>query len=107
MAIESTIVASILTYLNGLQGCQAEKTHGSAMSSGKADIYACYKGRFIRLEVKTSDHGNKASKKQLINLRRWRSAGAACAVVYSLAEVKDFIAKLDKFREVEDVQTED
>nr|DAK45728.1 MAG TPA: Nuclease [Caudoviricetes sp.] len=96
MAVESTIVASILTYLNGLQGCQAEKTHGSAMSSGKADIYACYKGRFIRLEVKTSDHGNKASKKQLINLRRWRSAGAICAVVYSLEEVKNFISELEE-----------
>lgn len=96
MAVESTIVTSILTYLNGLPGCQAEKTHGSAMSSGKADIYACYKGRFIRLEVKTSDHGNKASKKQLINLRRWRSAGAACAVVYALEEVKDFISELEE-----------
>lgn len=71
----------------------AEKVQGTALSSGKADINACINGRCIRLEVKTADHGNKASKKQKINLRRWSAAGAICGVVYSLEEVKELLRK--------------
>lgn len=95
MSLESNVVSKIVRFLESLPNCAVEKTHGSALSSGKADLNACYKGRFLRLEVKTSDHGNTASKKQLINLRRWENAGAVCGVVYSVEEVKSLISRLE------------
>lgn len=93
MAREVSIVDSIIKYINQLPNGVAEKVQGTLRSSGKSDINACINGHCVRLEVKTADHGNKASKKQSINLRRWSAAGALCAVVYSLEEVKKLLEK--------------
>lgn len=93
MVREISIVDKIINYINDIPNGVAEKIQGTARSSGKSDINACINGRCIRFEVKTSDHGNKESKKQSINLRRWAAAGAVCAVVYSLEEVKKVLEK--------------
>lgn len=93
MAREISIVDNIIKYICSLPNGTAEKVQGTMRSSGKADINACINGRCIRLEVKTADHGNKASKKQSINLKRWSAAGAVCGVVYSLEEVKILLEK--------------
>ena len=93
MAREVPIVNSILSFINSLPYGVAEKVQGTARSSGKSDINACINGRCIRIEVKTADHGNKESKKQSINLRRWSAAGAVCGVVYSLEELKALLEK--------------
>lgn len=91
MAREISIVDKIISYINAMPHGVAEKVQGTARSSGKSDINACINGTCIRLEVKTADHGNKESKKQSINLRRWSAAGAVCDVVYSLDEVKKLL----------------
>lgn len=96
MPKENVIVNEILRYLNSLPLGVAEKVQGSAMSSGKADINGCYRGHSIRIEVKTPDHGNKASKKQEINLIRWGKAGAYCCVAYSLTDVIDLLERIDR-----------
>lgn len=93
MAREISIVDNIIKYICSLPNGTAEKVQGTMRSSGKSDINACINGRCIRLEVKTADHGNKASKKQSINLKRWSAAGAVCGVVYSLEEVKILLEK--------------
>jgi hypothetical protein len=95
MALESSITKSILAYLNSLHGCIAEKVKGDGVSSGRADINACYKGRSIRIEVKTPDHGNTASAKQSHNLKKWGNAGAVKAIVYDKESVKELIQHLD------------
>lgn len=95
MPRETSIVRRTLDYLNALEGCVAEKVQGTAFSSGKADINGCYKGRAFRIELKTPDHGNKASKKQVVNLLRWAKAGAATAVAYSLEDVIKVINSLE------------
>ena len=100
MAREISIVNKIITYINSLPHGTAEKVQGTSRSSGKADINACINGQAIRIEVKTIDHGNKASKKQSINLKRWSAAGAVCGVVYSLEELIDLLEEYN-------VQTED
>lgn len=95
MPIESTITKSIIAYIKQLGG-QAEKVKGDSSSSGRPDINACYKGRCLRIEVKTPDHGNVASKKQKVNLARWRHAGAVTMTVYSKRAVMFFIDCIDK-----------
>ena len=94
MPREDAIVASVLRYLNRLEGGVAEKVQGTAYSSGKADINACYKGQSIRIEMKTPDNGNKTTKKQEVNLLRWRTAGALAFSAYSLKEVIDQLEPL-------------
>ncbi len=98
MARENSIVSSILEYINSLPCSIAEKVQGTALSSGKADINACVRGRCVRIEVKTIDHNNKPSKKQHINLRRWASKGAVCIVAYTVNDVKSVITKDGYFR---------
>lgn len=91
MPLESSIVDRILKYLNGLPGCVAEKVHGNALQSGRPDVNGCYNGRSFRIEVKTPDHGNKPSKLQEQNLKKWKRCGALCFVAYSLDDVKEWI----------------
>ena len=88
MSIETTITHNIMKYLNAQHGIIMEKVKGEAGCSGRADINGCYKGRAVRIEVKTPDDRNKPSKKQLYNLWQWHRAGAICMVVYSLDAVK-------------------
>lgn len=95
MPLEKSITNSILAYLNSLPSCRAEKVQGGAAASGRADINACYRGRTLRIEVKTPDHKNKASEKQKHNLEKWLKAGAVIMIVYNLEAVEMAIYYLD------------
>lgn len=96
MPFESSITGSIIDYLNSLPGGRAEKLKGSSSGSGKADVNGCYRGRSLRIEVKTPDNRNEASKKQEHNLEKWEKAGAVTMVAYSKESVERLIAALDK-----------
>lgn len=89
MSFETTITHNIMKYLNDMDGVIMEKVKGEAECSGRADINGCYKGRSVRIEVKTPDNKNKPSKKQLWNLWQWHKAGAIVMVVYSLKAVQE------------------
>ena len=95
MPIETSITSSIISHLKQIGG-QAEKVKGDSSASGRPDINACYKGRCLRIEVKTPDNRNTTSKKQDINLKRWRHAGAVTMTVYSKRAVMFFIDCIDK-----------
>lgn len=89
MPLESTIVNSILNYLNHkVVGCVAEKVHGNSFQVGRPDINGCWKGRSFRIEVKSRDHGNKPTKIQELNLRKWAEKGAICFVAYCVDDVE-------------------
>lgn len=88
MALESQITDRIIKYLNSLDNCVAEKVMGNAFQSARPDINGCWCGRSLRIEVKSPDHGNKATKAQLLNLEKWRKAGALAFVAYSVEDVK-------------------
>lgn len=91
MALEKTIQDRVLRYLNSVPECIAENVSGNSKQSGRADINGCYKGRCFKIELKSPDHGNKATKKQLNYLKKWARAGAITAVCYSLEEVKEVL----------------
>lgn len=55
-------------------GATTMKTHGTGNIVGQPDIIACYKGRFIALEVKVP--GKKPTELQFATLKRWTIAGA-------------------------------
>lgn len=89
MGLEKSFQSALLEYLNSIPGCAAENVSGNAAQSGRADINGCYKGRTFRFELKSPDHKNTASKKQLLNMRRWLNAGAVVGTFYSMSAVKE------------------
>lgn len=92
MPLESTIQAKILKYLNyEVKNCIAENVMGNAFQKDRPDINGCWEGRSFRIEVKSPDHGNKPTKGQLLNLKKWKKAGAIAFVAYSLEDVKKVI----------------
>ncbi len=95
MPLESTITQSIIKYINSLPYGIAEKVQGSAVSSGRPDINGCYKGYCLRLEIKSPDHGNKASAKQLHSLQKWENAEAVVGVLHSLDDAKHLIQGIE------------
>lgn len=84
MGLESNFQSAVLNYLNQLPGCKAENVSGNASQSGRPDINGCFRGRMFKLELKTPDHRYKASKKQQLELRKWRNTGCVVGVMYSM-----------------------
>lgn len=95
MAIEKSITNNIIDMINSKPCAIAEKIKGDSTSSGRADINVCYKSKTIRIEVKTPDNRNKASKKQEHNLKKWFYAGATVMVVYSEKSVVQFLHAIE------------
>lgn len=87
MGLERSFQSSVLNYLNQLPGCKAENVSGNASQSGRPDINGCFQGRMFKLELKTPDHRYKASKKQTLELRRWKNAGCVVGVIYSMGMI--------------------
>jgi hypothetical protein len=92
MALESSITGAIIAYLNALPGCICEKVDGDCRASGRPDINGCYRGRSFRIETKTPDNRNVATKKQVYNLKKWFQAGAVVMVAYSVTFVKQIFS---------------
>ena len=93
MGLENNFQASALKFLNDLPGCKAENVSGNANQSGRPDINGCYRGRMFKIELKSKDTGYQPSKKQQLELRKWKNAGCAVGVVYSLKFLKDLFSK--------------
>lgn len=95
MGREHNFQSTALQYLNSLPGCKAENVSGNANQSGRPDITGCYKGHMFKLELKTPDHQYQASKKQLLELRKWKNAGCAVGVLYSMDALKQMFQAFD------------
>ena len=79
---ESALSAKIIKMINGIQGCHAQKLHGSQFTTaGTPDIFASIQGQALFLEVKTPT--GQVSPVQHVELDRWARAGAIVAVVVS------------------------
>ena len=64
--------------------------HGS--TKGLPDIVACYRGRFIAIEVKVSER--RARPAQQVQLDRLELAGAVVYVIFSVSDVGLIIARV-------------
>lgn len=92
MGFESNFQSSVLDYLNKLPGCKAENVSGNASQSGRPDINGCFRGRMFKLELKTPDHKYQPSKKQELELRKWKNAGCVVGVVYNMDMVRELFS---------------
>ena len=90
--LETSITRKIMETLNQMENCRAMKLHGNQFTiNGTPDILCVRNGKAFFIEVKRP--GNKATPKQLFELRKWASAGAMGAVVYSVDEALQFIGE--------------
>lgn len=87
--LEKTITRNIIKYLNTLPHTYARKLYSSRYSSGLPDVLAVRLGMAIFIEVKRP--GNKPTKMQLVELEKWKGAGAMTIVAYSVDDVKKYM----------------
>lgn len=92
MGLEKNFQAEALKYLNSLPHCRAENVSGNAKQSGRPDINGCFRGRMFKLELKTPDHKYQPSKKQKLELRRWKNAGCVVGVIYNMDMVRELFS---------------
>ena len=86
---EKNIENKIKSYLKS-KGAYYFKHHGNQYSQvGVPDIIACYKGRFIGIEVKNET--GKTSPLQEINLKMINEAGGIGIVARSVKDVEKVI----------------
>lgn len=94
MPRESSIVRSILRFLNGVDLCVARKLHGDQYSvTGDPDIYGCYRGRCFQIEVKQPK--GRVSPAQVFRLGEWEGAGAFCTVARCVGDVEKLLDSID------------
>lgn len=85
--LEKTLVKQIVKYLNSIEGCKAEKNHGSPyMKRGRPDIDVSYHGRHGVIEAKIWP--NRPTAAQYKQLREWEAAGSITLIAYDLEQVK-------------------
>jgi hypothetical protein len=93
--LEKDIVTAILRYLKSVPGCFAWKEHGGMYgTAGLPDIIACFRGRFIAFEVKTTS--GKLTKLQEITLQRITEAKGYAFKVTSVGEVRKILERLEE-----------
>ena len=86
---EKTIENNIKTYLKS-KGAYYFKHHGNQYSQvGVPDIIACYKGRFIGIEVKNET--GKTSPLQDVNIQQIKNAGGISFVARRVEDVRKVI----------------
>ena len=86
---EQALQKKILNYLDSI-GCWTVKVI-TCNKNGTSDILACYKGRFIAIEVKRPGLLRNVSKLQQYQIDRINGAGGIAFAADSLETVKEII----------------
>jgi len=84
------------------RGAYTLKIHGSAHQAKTIDIVACYRGRFIGIEVKRPAKVVKATPRQEYTLEEIREAGG---IAFVTAEPEHVSARLDAIDALEDASS--
>lgn len=92
---ETAIKDKIMKHLKGLPQCYAVKIWGNHTTIGQPDILACYRGRFLALEVKRP--GEQPTEIQRATLQKWADAGAVAGVVRSVEDLKEPLDRFDVY----------
>lgn len=93
MPSESSIVRSITRTIVVAGGISHNVTVGLYERKGTADILACFRGRFIYIEVKTDE--GEVEPRQRYEMKRWAAAGAITIVARSSRTVKDILSAIE------------
>jgi Holliday junction resolvase len=89
---ECSLQTNVIKYLRSV-GAYAINIHGDEFQAGVPDVIACYKGRFLGLELKAPN--GQLSKLQKRNLQKIQKAGGIAEEVRSLEKVRTIIKAID------------
>lgn len=92
--LESTISNSIIKYLESIKSCHAVKIHGSVKKRNNPDIFCVIRGTPIVIEVKRPEGNYGVTPGQLLELIRWKKAGAATMTATGVKQVRDKVNAL-------------
>lgn len=96
MPKESYIQTKIIEALKA-KGCYVLNIHGSAMQPNAVDLFVCYRGVFVAIEVKIP--GKDATLKQQDTLDDIQRHGGFTTVAHNVQEAIELLDELDaKFR---------
>lgn len=90
---EQQVQTAILKYLK-LKGASSIKVV-NANRRGVSDIIACYKGRFLAIEVKKPDKAGNCSELQKLYLKEVKEAGGYSTEATSIEEVETLLRKVE------------
>ena len=97
---EQDIQRKIIKFLES-QGAYVIKTI-STNRSGVPDIIACYKGKFIAIEVKTPKTKNNVSELQKSHIKKIQEANGIAIVAWSVEQVEvaiNYISRINNITE--------
>jgi Holliday junction resolvase len=92
--MESNVQSKIMEYLKS-EGAYVVKVH-QASRNGVPDIFACWKGLFIGIEVKDNKESLKPEPLQEWNLKQIRKSGGIAFSAKSVKEVKETFSQIKK-----------
>lgn len=90
---ETRIQTGIINYLNG-QKILNWRMSGALNLLGFPDVLACYKGRFVALEVKTEKYA--PTRQQIKVMSDIKKAGGYAVIVRSIEDVVKVLEDIDK-----------
>lgn len=96
---EKNVSTAIVNRLNKLPGCKVKKRFTGVMGNSEVDIYGCYWGRAVFMEVKRRP-GMPPSKRQASMLRQWSAVGAITGTVGSPDEAEEILLNSKTMRDL-------
>lgn len=94
MKLEKSLQDECLEYLES-RGIYCVNTHGNAFERrGRPDIYLCYRGRFVGVELKRGG-AYKTTPLQDKHLREIQKNGGVGVWITSLQQLIDLLSSLD------------
>ena len=89
---EARIVGKVLSELNSLPMCKAEKNHGTQFGKPKLDISGAINGLAFHIEIKVP--GNKPTARQARVIKDWQKVGVAAGWATNVEEALSIIQSL-------------
>ncbi len=89
---EARIVNKILSELNAIPKCKAEKNHGTQFGKPKLDISGALNGMAFHIEVKVP--GNKPTARQWQVIKDWQKVGVRAGWATNVDEALGIIEPL-------------
>ena len=68
---EASLTKKIVSSLNDIPSCYAEKLHASQFGLPKLDVFGAYRGRMFYLEIKVP--GKKPTPRQEATMKKWKT----------------------------------
>ena len=92
---ENQIQSSIIKYLESRGAVVINQMASGGQKRGISDLTACYKGKYIALEIKKPKGTYDLTLAQQVFINKVRKAGGIAGKFTSISEVKELLDNID------------